>query len=247
MRRRMRSGAAGTETPPAFPRRLRGRGGARCVAGRWLPRRGAGPGLGQGPGRGGRARARAGPFQRAAPVARPGCARHPAAASPLSPVAACPLASPRGRGAESPLPFSPAALPLPPLVPPHPPFAAGCAMAAPSSIVPVMASKTKTKKKHFVAQKVKLFRASDPLLSVLMWGVNHSVRAAPDSAGPTETSPPHAQPGAAGRGGGVSMRGGRGGTDGSGEARAAGSRPPVVALRRGGGVVVGLGAPYRAG
>ncbi|KAF4800657.1 hypothetical protein TURU_042636 [Turdus rufiventris] len=48
-------------------------------------------------------------------------------------------------------------------------------MAAPSSIVPVMASKTKTKKKHFVAQKVKLFRASDPLLSVLMWGVNHSV------------------------------------------------------------------------
>ncbi|KQK96043.1 hypothetical protein AAES_34565 [Amazona aestiva] len=48
-------------------------------------------------------------------------------------------------------------------------------MAAPSSIVPAMASKTKTKKKHFVAQKVKLFRASDPLLSVLMWGVNHSV------------------------------------------------------------------------
>uniref|UniRef100_A0A8I5N581 Phosphatidylinositol 5-phosphate 4-kinase type-2 alpha n=1 Tax=Papio anubis TaxID=9555 RepID=A0A8I5N581_PAPAN len=39
----------------------------------------------------------------------------------------------------------------------------------------VLASKTKTKKKHFVAQKVKLFRASDPLLSVLMWGVNHSI------------------------------------------------------------------------
>uniref|UniRef100_UPI00398F489A phosphatidylinositol 5-phosphate 4-kinase type-2 alpha n=1 Tax=Pristiophorus japonicus TaxID=55135 RepID=UPI00398F489A len=37
------------------------------------------------------------------------------------------------------------------------------------------ASKTKTKKKHFVAQKVKLFRASDPLLSVFMWGVNHSI------------------------------------------------------------------------
>uniref|UniRef100_A0A8D0CGK2 Phosphatidylinositol 5-phosphate 4-kinase type-2 alpha n=1 Tax=Scleropages formosus TaxID=113540 RepID=A0A8D0CGK2_SCLFO len=35
--------------------------------------------------------------------------------------------------------------------------------------------KTKTKKKHFVAQKVKLFRASEPLLSVLMWGVNHSI------------------------------------------------------------------------
>uniref|UniRef100_A0AAY3ZVJ2 Phosphatidylinositol 5-phosphate 4-kinase type-2 alpha n=1 Tax=Denticeps clupeoides TaxID=299321 RepID=A0AAY3ZVJ2_9TELE len=42
-------------------------------------------------------------------------------------------------------------------------------------IVASIASKTKTKKKHFVAQKVKLFRASDPLLSVLMWGVNHSI------------------------------------------------------------------------
>lgn len=60
-------------------------------------------------------------------------------------------------------------------------------MAAPSSIVPVMASKTKTKKKHFVAQKVKLFRASDPLLSVLMWGVNHSVSAA---VRPTQARPP---------------------------------------------------------
>ncbi|CAI5789870.1 phosphatidylinositol 5-phosphate 4-kinase type-2 beta isoform X1 [Podarcis muralis] len=37
------------------------------------------------------------------------------------------------------------------------------------------ASKTKTKKKHFVCQKVKLFRASEPLLSVLMWGVNHTI------------------------------------------------------------------------
>nr|XP_014353107.1 PREDICTED: phosphatidylinositol 5-phosphate 4-kinase type-2 beta isoform X2 [Latimeria chalumnae] len=37
------------------------------------------------------------------------------------------------------------------------------------------ASKTKTKKKHFVCQKVKLFRASEPILSVLMWGVNHTV------------------------------------------------------------------------
>ncbi|XP_053311740.1 phosphatidylinositol 5-phosphate 4-kinase type-2 gamma [Spea bombifrons] len=36
-------------------------------------------------------------------------------------------------------------------------------------------SKTKTKKKHFVQQKVKVFRASDPLVSVFMWGVNHSV------------------------------------------------------------------------
>ena len=48
-------------------------------------------------------------------------------------------------------------------------------MASASAIVASIASKTKTKKKHFVAQKVKLFRASDPLLSVVMWGVNHSV------------------------------------------------------------------------
>ncbi|KAM8881741.1 phosphatidylinositol 5-phosphate 4-kinase type-2 alpha isoform X3 [Synchiropus splendidus] len=48
-------------------------------------------------------------------------------------------------------------------------------MATASSIAASIASKTKTKKKHFVAQKVKLFRASDPLLSVLMWGVNHSI------------------------------------------------------------------------
>ena len=48
-------------------------------------------------------------------------------------------------------------------------------MASAISIAASIASKTKTKKKHFVAQKVKLFRASDPLLSVVMWGVNHSV------------------------------------------------------------------------
>lgn len=47
--------------------------------------------------------------------------------------------------------------------------------SAASNLAASIASKTKTKKKHFVAQKVKLFRASDPLLSVLMWGVNHSV------------------------------------------------------------------------
>uniref|UniRef100_UPI00358F8214 phosphatidylinositol 5-phosphate 4-kinase type-2 beta isoform X2 n=1 Tax=Myxine glutinosa TaxID=7769 RepID=UPI00358F8214 len=33
----------------------------------------------------------------------------------------------------------------------------------------------KTKKRHFVAQKMKLFRASEPLYSVLMWGVSHTV------------------------------------------------------------------------
>ncbi|XP_062988612.1 phosphatidylinositol 5-phosphate 4-kinase type-2 beta isoform X3 [Elgaria multicarinata webbii] len=47
---------------------------------------------------------------------------------------------------------------------------AGAALGAALS-----ASKTKTKKKHFVCQKVKLFRASEPLLSVLMWGVNHTI------------------------------------------------------------------------
>uniref|UniRef100_A0A9J7ZAQ8 Phosphatidylinositol 5-phosphate 4-kinase type-2 alpha n=2 Tax=Cyprinus carpio TaxID=7962 RepID=A0A9J7ZAQ8_CYPCA len=48
-------------------------------------------------------------------------------------------------------------------------------MASVGNTVSSFASKTKTKKKHFVAQKVKLFRASDPLLSVLMWGINHSI------------------------------------------------------------------------
>lgn len=44
-----------------------------------------------------------------------------------------------------------------------------------SSPMVILAPKTKTKKKHFVQQKVKVFRASDPILSVFMWGVNHSV------------------------------------------------------------------------
>ncbi|KAJ7999268.1 hypothetical protein DPEC_G00213670 [Dallia pectoralis] len=39
----------------------------------------------------------------------------------------------------------------------------------------ILAPKRKTKKKHFVQQKVEVFRASDPVLSVLMWGVNHSI------------------------------------------------------------------------
>ncbi|XP_031177938.1 phosphatidylinositol 5-phosphate 4-kinase type-2 gamma-like isoform X1 [Sander lucioperca] len=38
-----------------------------------------------------------------------------------------------------------------------------------------LAPKSKTKKKHFVQQKVEVFRASNPVLSVLMWGVNHSI------------------------------------------------------------------------
>ncbi|KAF3689736.1 Phosphatidylinositol 5-phosphate 4-kinase type-2 gamma [Channa argus] len=38
-----------------------------------------------------------------------------------------------------------------------------------------LAPKRKTKKKQFVQQKVQVFRGSDPVLSVLMWGVNHSI------------------------------------------------------------------------
>ncbi|KAF0037865.1 hypothetical protein F2P81_010739 [Scophthalmus maximus] len=44
-----------------------------------------------------------------------------------------------------------------------------------TSAAPVSASKTKTKKKHFIGQKVKLFRASEPILSVLMWGVTYTI------------------------------------------------------------------------
>ncbi|KAM8976703.1 phosphatidylinositol 5-phosphate 4-kinase type-2 gamma [Pelodytes ibericus] len=49
------------------------------------------------------------------------------------------------------------------------------ASSAAVGILSATSSKTKTKKKHFVQQKVKVFRASDPLISVFMWGVNHSV------------------------------------------------------------------------
>ena len=40
-----------------------------------------------------------------------------------------------------------------------------------------MATSTKQKKKHIkaVRPKLRLFRANEPLYSVLMWGVNHSV------------------------------------------------------------------------
>lgn len=51
-------------------------------------------------------------------------------------------------------------------------------MSSPSNTsnpLSTLAPKRKTKKKHFVQQKVEVFRASDPVLSVLMWGVNHSV------------------------------------------------------------------------
>uniref|UniRef100_A0A3Q3BDW0 Phosphatidylinositol 5-phosphate 4-kinase type-2 gamma n=1 Tax=Kryptolebias marmoratus TaxID=37003 RepID=A0A3Q3BDW0_KRYMA len=47
--------------------------------------------------------------------------------------------------------------------------------SASSSSIPTLKPKRKTKKKHFVQQRVEVFRASDPVLSVLMWGVNHSM------------------------------------------------------------------------
>ncbi|XP_029358038.1 phosphatidylinositol 5-phosphate 4-kinase type-2 gamma-like isoform X1 [Echeneis naucrates] len=48
-------------------------------------------------------------------------------------------------------------------------------MSSPSAAGNNLNPKRKTKKKHFVQQKVEVFRASDPVLSVLMWGVNHSI------------------------------------------------------------------------
>ncbi|XP_076832962.1 phosphatidylinositol 5-phosphate 4-kinase type-2 gamma [Brachyhypopomus gauderio] len=36
-------------------------------------------------------------------------------------------------------------------------------------------SRMKSKKKNFVQQKVEVFRTSDPVLSVFMWGINHTV------------------------------------------------------------------------
>lgn len=47
-----------------------------------------------------------------------------------------------------------------------------------TSVVPVSMPSIKLKKKHIRVkhQKVKLFRASEPILSVFMWGINHTVR-----------------------------------------------------------------------
>ncbi|XP_076012704.1 phosphatidylinositol 5-phosphate 4-kinase type-2 gamma-like [Genypterus blacodes] len=47
--------------------------------------------------------------------------------------------------------------------------------SASSSSISTLAPKRKTKKKHFVQQKVEVFRGSNPVLSVLIWGVNHSM------------------------------------------------------------------------
>ncbi|XP_013864626.1 phosphatidylinositol 5-phosphate 4-kinase type-2 gamma [Austrofundulus limnaeus] len=49
-------------------------------------------------------------------------------------------------------------------------------MSSPSSSsISTLKPKRKTKKKHFVQQKVEVFRASDRVLSIFMWGVNHSM------------------------------------------------------------------------
>uniref|UniRef100_A0A8C2CZP9 Phosphatidylinositol 5-phosphate 4-kinase type-2 gamma n=1 Tax=Cyprinus carpio TaxID=7962 RepID=A0A8C2CZP9_CYPCA len=46
--------------------------------------------------------------------------------------------------------------------------------SAVSSSVRIL-SRTKSKKKHFVHQKVEVFWASDPILTVFMWGINHTI------------------------------------------------------------------------
>lgn len=61
-------------------------------------------------------------------------------------------------------------------------MSSNCTSTTAVAVAPLSASKTKTKKKHFVCQKVKLFRASEPILSVLMWGVNHTVTSSPARA-----------------------------------------------------------------
>uniref|UniRef100_A0A667HGC5 Phosphatidylinositol 5-phosphate 4-kinase type-2 gamma n=1 Tax=Lynx canadensis TaxID=61383 RepID=A0A667HGC5_LYNCA len=53
-----------------------------------------------------------------------------------------------------------------------PPATVSAATAAPG---PGFGFASKTKKKHFVQQKVKVFRAADPLVGVFLWGVAHSI------------------------------------------------------------------------
>lgn len=62
--------------------------------------------------------------------------------------------------------------------PPSPPPPSAPPASSSSNHLNNLAPKSKTKKKHFVQQKVKVFRAGDPVVSVLMWGVNHTVRGA---------------------------------------------------------------------
>ena len=51
-------------------------------------------------------------------------------------------------------------------------------MSAPVGKSKIMSLKSKKKHIKTVTQKVKLFRAKDPLMSVFMWGVSHTVRLA---------------------------------------------------------------------
>lgn len=44
-----------------------------------------------------------------------------------------------------------------------------------SVLILVMATQSKQKKLKGGRQKLKLFRANEPLKSVLMWGINHSI------------------------------------------------------------------------
>ncbi|XP_066528857.1 phosphatidylinositol 5-phosphate 4-kinase type-2 gamma [Hoplias malabaricus] len=48
-------------------------------------------------------------------------------------------------------------------------------MASPSKSPVFKLSRTKSKKKNFVQQKVEVLRASDPVLTVFMWGINHTI------------------------------------------------------------------------
>ncbi|KAF7693046.1 phosphatidylinositol 5-phosphate 4-kinase type-2 gamma [Silurus meridionalis] len=48
-------------------------------------------------------------------------------------------------------------------------------LSSASNPQPSKLRRTKSKKRHFVHQKVEVFRASDPVLSVFMWGINHTV------------------------------------------------------------------------
>jgi len=47
--------------------------------------------------------------------------------------------------------------------------------ATPAKDAVVVHLKMKSRKRNFKKQKQKLFRASEPFISVFMWGVNHTV------------------------------------------------------------------------
>lgn len=58
------------------------------------------------------------------------------------------------------------------------------------ALVPLdSASKTQPEKNHFVHQKVKQFRVSEQILSVLMWGVSHIISKLSDISAPVMMIP----------------------------------------------------------